>query len=340
MTSEVDFESHQADLAYVPIIIRYTQLMPKRPWVVLPGVTLLPTPTPLKEVFNNPAIAKFTFGSGNYTIRVDKKEYLLNAKKRLKQFSKGQSAHFYPQRVAKNLVLSLLLECPNAGIIVGGHFSGHEKDGTFVSTGYANIPSLRKSGHEELASYRVALKAQKRLNRKGVALNFCRLEKYFLSPTKGNVVFLKSDPISVAAQGIWAALGTPFDDQAFITFAMVLEALLTTASTEVTLQIAERAAVLIEKSDSHRREVYRSVKRLYGIRSKLVHGSGILRKKSKEKVNIHPSFNFVPSDELQAIGAIAIRVLRAVLHNDDLYDVVQGKDQSKRDEYYVHKLLS
>ena len=166
MASEQHFEDHQAEVSYVPVIVRHAHRMPKRRWEALPGVTLLPTPKALKKVFDYPAIAKFTFGSGNYTIRVDKQPYLLHAKKRLRQFADGQPSYFCPQNIAKNLVLSVSLEYPNAGFIVGGHFSGREENGDFITTGYANIPSGRKAGHEELAYHRVSSQAEAKLNRK------------------------------------------------------------------------------------------------------------------------------------------------------------------------------
>jgi len=314
--------------------------MPKRRWEALPGVAMMPTPKSLKKVFDNPAVAKHTFGSGNYVIRIDTRPYLLHAKKRLRQFTDGQPSDFYPQNIAKNLVLSVSLEYPTAGFIVGGHFGGREENGDFIQAGWSNIPAGRKAGHEELSGFRVSYQAKSKLDKKSVISNFRRLEQYFLSPMTGNTVLIKSDRVAVAAQGIWAALATTYDDQAFITFAMVLEALLTTAPAEVTLQIAERAAVLIGKSPADRRELYRSVKRLYGTRSKLVHGAGMLTRKAKDRVNIHPTFNSVSPNALREIGAIAIRVLRAVLHNDELYDVAQRKDQTKLDAYYVTRLLS
>lgn len=338
------FDDGQDEISYLPLIVRYAHGMPNRRWEALPGVTLMRTSKTLKKTFDNPAMAKFTIGSGNYAIRVDKQRYLLHAKKRLHQFADGQSSDFCAQKIAKNLLLAVSLECPNAGFIVGGHFHGSEENGHFITRGYSNIPSGVYSGHEELFFHRVSGEPEPKFNKKDAVLNFCRLEQYFLSPMTDNTVFFKCDPIAVAAQGIWTALATPYDDQAFITFAMVLEALLTTSQAELTMQIAERAAVLVGKSPIDRYELYRSVKRLYGIRSKLVHGSGIMTKKKMKKadenVNIHPGFTHVPSEALREIGAIAIRVLRAVLHDDTLYDLVQKNDQAKLEETYVTRLLS
>jgi len=340
MTSEDSFEDAQAAVAYVPVIIPYSEGMPKRRWEPVPGVTLMPTPESLKKLFNDSELSRFALRYGNYVIRIEKRAYLLHAKKRLHQFKEGQPSFFYAQSIAKNLILSVSLERPNAGFVVGGHFSGREEKGDFIASGYANISSGRRAGHEELSPHRVRYEPKKTLNRKSAALNFCRLEQYFLSPMTGNTVRIKSDRVAVAVQGIWAALSTPHDDQAFITFAMVLEALLTTAQTEVTLQIAERAAVLIGKTRADRYDLYRSVKRLYGIRSKLVHGAGIQKKKAKEPHNIHPSFSTIPLEALREIGAIAIRVLRTVLHDDTLYQIAQDKDQQKLDKFYVERLMS
>jgi hypothetical protein len=155
MTSEMNLEDDHAEVSYLPVLIPYAQGMPKRRWEIVPGVTLMPTSKSLKKFFDNQtgAIAKYSLGSGNYTIRVDKQPYLSHAKKRLHQFADGRSSDFYAQKIAKNLILAVSLECPNAGFVVGGHFGGREENGAFIPTNYANISSHSRAGHVSLNNY-------------------------------------------------------------------------------------------------------------------------------------------------------------------------------------------
>lgn len=55
-------------------------------------------------------------------------------------------------------------------------------------------------------------------------------------------------------------------------YCSAFEALLTTSASEVSHQLAERVALLIEDDPDRRMEVYRSMKEIYDVRSKMMHG--------------------------------------------------------------------
>jgi hypothetical protein len=58
----------------------------------------------------------------------------------------------------------------------------------------------------------------------------------------------------------------------------ILETLLLTVIAEIAHQIAERAAVLIASPPEERLKVYRAIKKLYDLRSRITHGDLELKK--------------------------------------------------------------
>jgi len=60
----------------------------------------------------------------------------------------------------------------------------------------------------------------------------------------------------------------------FLQEAIVLEALCSTDTYEATHKIASTCALLLGPSNDERKEIYARVKRLYGIRSRIIHGAG------------------------------------------------------------------
>lgn len=325
-------------MVYIPLGVPYNQLFPKRSWEVVPGLTLKLCPKELSKLFAKGTPAKYrTFGV-NYVIRIDVGVYIDNAKKRLDQTlkkNKTSSLGFDPHTVVTNLLLALVTEAPNTGCRFSGYYSGREEKSEFIATGHAHHEQ------QDLSYSRVEYSSKKQLNRKRVRDVFCHLEPYFTPPRRGNVVLLKADRLAVALRGLWSALCTKYDEQAFITFAMTLEALLTTSNLEITHQIAERAAILLGRSLPQRTRIYRQVKRVYGIRSAIVHGSAFPSKKEKKKftINIHPASNTVPQETLREIGALAFQVFVAAVTDGKLKGIIQQKDNQKLDEYFINRLF-
>lgn len=84
--------------------------------------------------------------------------------------------------------------------------------------------------------------------------------------------------------------------------AIALESLCSTDTTEVTHRIAVTCAVLLGSTQGERKKIYKEAKDLYGIRSRVVHGSG----------------QRVTKEELKRIEQLARRLLRYVLKDDVL----------------------
>ena len=66
------------------------------------------------------------------------------------------------------------------------------------------------------------------------------------------------------------AMGDP--TQKIANYCTAFEAIVSTSSTELAHQVSERVAILIGKDSSEASDIYRSLKKAYGTRSRLVHG--------------------------------------------------------------------
>ena len=225
------WEPGRVDLAYVPLGVPYTEQFPKRTWTIAPGLSLTPCPKKLRDLFGKGMPAEHrTFGV-NYVIRLDIEAYVNSTKERLAKTLKSNDTtriFLFPQFVATQLLLAL---APNTGCRFGGYYCGKENYGGFTWTSYSH------QEQQDLAPFRVEHAAGSRLNKRHVTNVFFGLDEYFSPPMRGNTILLKADRLSVACRGLWSALCTKHDEQAFITFAMILEALLTTSNLETTHQI-------------------------------------------------------------------------------------------------------
>jgi len=67
-------------------------------------------------------------------------------------------------------------------------------------------------------------------------------------------------------------------------FCTALESLFATSSVELTHQLAERTAIFLAEESNRREEIYRQVKRAYGVRSKVIHGEVIRQSRTSELI--------------------------------------------------------
>jgi hypothetical protein len=95
----------------------------------------------------------------------------------------------------------------------------------------------------------------------------------------------------------------------FLQEAIALESLCSGSDTEVTHRIATTCAVLIGTSPEERKDIYKQTKRLYGIRSRLIHGSG-----KRAKI-----------EELKDMQQLTRKVLRRILASDILPNYESGQ---------------
>lgn len=107
-----------------------------------------------------------------------------------------------------------------------------------------------------------------------------------------------------------------------------LEAMLSSSTTELTHQVAERAAVLIRDRGEARLDVYRQVKAAYAIRSKAVHGA-MFRDKDHHKL-VAASIG---------IDTVCREVIRSYFSSADLAEALES-DQDAFTEFWLGKLFA
>ena len=133
----------------------------------------------------------------------------------------------------------------------------------------------------------------------------------------------------MALNALWESLCTPFPAQAYLSLTTVLESILTTddEKTEITHRLAERVAALLTRNGEERVRIYRQVKELYNIRSKLIHGKAHPKKGpiTMDKLSVTAKFGIVPATATEQLAGIALKVLKSALRNKDLVTLIQSK---------------
>jgi Apea-like HEPN len=99
------------------------------------------------------------------------------------------------------------------------------------------------------------------------------------------ILTVKIDAIYETSEGKYPGIKTAFaalrlgayafnTAMRFLQLAIALEALCSTSTTEVAHRVAITCAILTANTPEERRDIYRKAKRLYGLRSRIIHGSG------------------------------------------------------------------
>ena len=110
------------------------------------------------------------------------------------------------------------------------------------------------------------------------------------------------------------------DVQGYLALMTVFEALLSTGGTEITHQIAERTACLLEREVEGRLRVYRRMKELYATRSHLVHGTVENRKGviTYDRLRVDAKFKIVPDHDYDDLFSFCTRLVTTALKSDQL----------------------
>lgn len=106
-----------------------------------------------------------------------------------------------------------------------------------------------------------------------------------------------------------------------------LEVLFSTDSSEISYKLAERVALFLGDTFEERKRLFDRVKRLYSVRSKVVHGDVFSEKKTKSVGAISQD-----ADDLLR------RVMRRILVSEELCELFEGTPESK-EEYFVDLVL-
>lgn len=106
-----------------------------------------------------------------------------------------------------------------------------------------------------------------------------------------------------------------------------LEVLFSTDSSEISHKLAERIALFLGDTFEERKRLFDRVKRLYSVRSKVVHGDVFPQKQSMMLSNVSQD-----ADDLLR------RILRRIIDSDELRDLFEGTSDS-REEYFINLVL-
>lgn len=153
------------------------------------------------------------------------------------------------------------------------------------------------------------------------------------------------DRLSVALGYFWSGLTCPHAELAFVAFCTSLEAIASTSQSEITHILAERCAVLVHPPGPERVEMYLQIKKIYDLRSKIVHGRSALRKGNinRETLAITAKRSQIPQSQVVKLLGITIQVIQSVLKSPKFLELLHVKrseeELSKAVEQYFRNLL-
>ncbi|MGD0383399.1 MAG: hypothetical protein ABSA77_07765 [Thermoguttaceae bacterium] len=236
-----------------------------------------------------------------------------------------------PHDITRQALMSLAL-LHGFTFTVGGSMSVEAitegKKTKYRCSGYAHCDTMQSSyilagAHSHLGSVKIRSAALKTI--------FNQLNPYY------NPYQWCTNRIAIALNCFWGSIITPFQDMAFLGFSTVLESLLSTSQNEIAHTLAERAALLLGKDEQTRLEIYRQVKKLYGIRSKLTHGDIVPKKgiQNTESLYVTAKRATVPHSKLINLAVITIRLLRAAINNTELRTAIGDLDTEGLHEFYL-----
>jgi hypothetical protein len=272
----------KADLEIVPVVFTHSQGLPQRRWQILPGLTLERMNDSWRTYFKWPEHAK-TF-SGNYAVVMEPSKFEAAARKRLAGVLKFADA---PARftitntrpVARMVVLAILMQkC--TGVRFGGEYS-------FILSDRSSSKTLKWKGRRYLGgAYGHMPEQTTDIGRAPVQpkppTSSVTTDIVTLLEPYHRFLEIKANRLAVAIRSAWTGFFTPFMEQAFLSWTVVLEALVSTPDQEISHQISERVARLLGRTERERIDLYRETKRLYGTRSRIVHGAGIPKKRRQK----------------------------------------------------------
>jgi hypothetical protein len=312
----------------------------------VPGVKVVRLSGTLKEAIS--ALSKRLpvqpeFGI-THAVCIDEEEYINSLKARL--HDEGSELPDFspiePESLAKQAILSLIFAGRVSFAFRGAYtlkvaLRGHRK--TYQAAGYAGGP-LYQISTPMGAALLEGTGTWPQINPRKVAQFGKKLDRYFRSG------IWWTDRLAMAVSYFWNALCTPFPEQSFLSLTTALESLLSTQSIEITHILAERCAILTAKDPSSRLSTYRTVKKLYKIRSKVVHGKAFPKKGAQtwESLSIGAKRSYVPMSSLRSLVDLTVSVIMSVFSNHELLGIIQTKksehkENEELEEYFAKSLF-
>lgn len=338
----------------IPLILHPQSKIGFRSCEVIPGVKLQRIDKPLKKYFDTfsdklPREINLNFAP-SHVILIEMKRYIDELEKRIEKEGQrlpelprdGVSDHFDRsvfltdgEAITRHLIVSLvLLGLP--GFQVAGTY-GLEIQGSGAKKkigggGYSRLPSR---GNYWTHNYFLMPTPLSPIQGRTLKQMAAKLELYYCSGTWWE------DRLSRAFGHFWNALCSPFPDQLFIGLATTIEAALSTDKLEITHQIAERVAMVVERDPEERYEKYELMKKLYANRSKLVHGSADFNKRlTMESLAVYGRGAFVPHTDSTKLMSLTIAILNALLRDQEYLQIIRNKKKDGKLNVEVRELFT
>jgi len=317
----------------IPIYLYPVQRVSISRLSILPGVKLTRLNGELKEKIsavskNLPREQGF---SPNYVILIDEALYKDELLRRIVADGSSPPVKILiePNSIAKQVVFSLILSGRISfkfRDVFTFKIKLHGKKKVYSIGGYSYASQLQEiSPSMELALLQGSGKAT-HLKPKKTIIYALKLDRYYRSGLWWN------DRFSMALAYIWDALCSSAPQQSFMGLTNALEALISTTTQEITHILAERIALITEKTPKKRKIKYNQVKDLYKTRSKIVHGSVFMKKgiQTTESLVISPRFSNVPLSMMTEITEVTFSLIIAVLANPNFLDLIQVKRNEQK----------
>ena len=135
------------------------------------------------------------------------------------------------------------------------------------------------------------------------------------------------DPVSTALGYVWASLTATDGALAFTACGMALEALVATPKEEISHNLAERCALLTARHGVDKLQRYQELKRLYNLRSKIVHGKSWPKRGTitGNSLIVSAKYSNIPIDDLRLMLNITLDTILAALDSPTYLKIVHTK---------------
>ena len=342
----------------IPLLLHPPSKIGFRSCEVVPGVKLQRIDKSLKKYIDTFS-DKLPHGSNpdfvpSHVILIELKRYIDELEQRIAKEGKRLPEHprggafdnfdrsvFLTDReaIVRHLIMSLVLLGLSGFQVAGVHgldIRGSGANKEIRGRSYSHQPSR---GNFRTHNYGLMPTSPSPIQARTLKQTAAKLERYYRSGTWWD------DRLGRAFGHFWNTLCTPFIEQTFIGLAMTVEAALSTGSQELTHQLAERTALVVERDPEERYKTYKKIKELYHkIRGKLIHGTAGQKKGqiNIESLSVTARHAFVPHSQCKTFMSLTIDVLNALLRDQEYLKInhTRGKTDDKVNELFIRRLLS
>jgi hypothetical protein len=312
--------------------------LPARAWELAPGLWFKRLSGPLKDELIA-AESRIKPSSGiapNYTVKIDSIGYGNHIRARLA--NEGKTAPDVPEdldavgidaiNITKMVLIAFLLQRNLTFAFANAHSFEVLPSGIYNEHHRGIVVNTRQ---ESLSAFWGVFphRPSNSINRRTLRDILDSIERYYRPFT------WEMNRVSTALTYFWSAVAAHEPREFFTNLAILLECLLGTGAGGVTHVISERAATILGKNSNDRLSKYKDVRSIYGQRSKIVHGEGVVSKGpiGSDTFIVSPKYTLVPKTLMRKVLDISIDLLNTLLRDDEYMALIRArKSEGKIDE--------